>query len=402
MSVFDNFAAIHITTLLIGIGSIVLLILLKKINKKLPGSLIVVVLGMLVVYFSGLSDQGVKIVKDIPGGLPSFGIPVVNFDAIKSLLPIALTISFVGFMESIAVAKAIQAKHKNYQVIPNQELMGLGLANIFGSFFKAFPVTGGFSRTAVNDQAGAKTGLASIISAVLIIITLLFLTDYFYYLPNAVLAAIIMVAVYGLIDVTEAKHLWKNDKQDFWLFIVTAIATLTLGIEEGILVGLVLSLGMLVFKVSYPHIAVLGQVPDSKEFRNIERFENLTTFEDTFIMRFDARLYFANSNAFRDFIYNNIKENSKIKFVLIDATAINSVDSTAIHMLEDLYSDLEQRGIKLVFANVKGPVRDTLAQNVFLSDEKKHRFYISTQDAMNAILKIKSNEHIPFVMQSDI
>jgi SulP family sulfate permease len=401
MTVFDKISEINMPTLLIGLGSIIILVILKKINKKIPAPLIVVILGMVIVYFSGLFNEGVKIVKDIPGGLPGFDTPIFDLTAIKSLLPIALTISFVGFMESIAVAKAIQSKHKNYQVVPNQELIGLGLANIFGSFFRSFPVTGGFSRTAVNDQAGAKTGLASIISAVLIIITLLFLTEYFYYLPNAVLAAIIMVAVYGLIDFDEAKHLWHNDKSDFWLFIITAIATLSLGIEEGILMGVLLSLGMLIFKVSYPHIAELGQVEGSKEFRNIERFDNLITFENTFIMRFDARLYFANSNAFRDVIQDRVKQDDKIKFVLVDCTAINSIDSSAVHMLKDLYNDLEERGIKMVFANVKGPLRDSLTKNVFLSEEKKHRFYISTHDAMQAILKIKSNEHFDFVLQSD-
>ncbi len=156
---------------------------------------------------------------------------------IELLIPMALTIALISFMESIAVAKAIQTKHRDYKVDPNQEIISLGLSNIVGSFFQSYPTTGGFSRTAVNDQAGAKTGLASIISAVLIIITLLFLTPYFYNLPKAILASVIMVAVFGLIDYKEAIHLWKSNKTDFWMLIVTFLATLILGVEMGIGIG---------------------------------------------------------------------------------------------------------------------------------------------------------------------
>ncbi|NNM15718.1 MAG: sodium-independent anion transporter, partial [Bacteroidia bacterium] len=178
LNVIENFGSINVPTLLIGAGAIALLLIIKSINKKIPGPLLAVLFGIGAVYFLGLHEQGVKIVKDVPGGLDIFGIPSIDLTSVTSLIPVALTIAFIGFMESIAVAKAIQAKHKDYEVTANKELIGLGLANIIGSFFKAFPVTGGFSRTAVNDQAGARTGLSPIISAVLIIFTLLFLTEY--------------------------------------------------------------------------------------------------------------------------------------------------------------------------------------------------------------------------------
>ena len=401
-NIISNFSEIHIPTLIIGASSIILLVLFKKVSKKIPAPLIVVVLGMLIVYFMGLYEQGVSIVKDIPGGLPSLSFPVINSKAIMTLFPIALTISFVGFMESIAVAKAIQSKHKNYEVVPNQELISLGLANIVGSFFKAFPVTGGFSRTAVNDQAGAKTGLASIISAVLIIITLLFLTSYFYYLPNAILAAIILVAVYGLIDFAEAKHLWKHDKRDFTVFITTAIATLSLGIEEGILVGVLLSLGMLIYKVSYPHVAELGRVKSSNEFRNVERFENLEVYENILILRFDAQLYFANANSFRDHVLHKIKSNNKIRHVIIESSAISSIDSSAVHMLKDLNIFLLSEGIQLYMSNVKGPLRDLLEKNDFIHDQSQQYFFLSTKDAVDFIQGNSENKFINYVLQTDI
>jgi len=298
------------------------------------------------------------------------------------------------------VAKAIQAKHKNYEVVPNQELIGLGLANIFGSFFKAFPVTGGFSRTAVNDQAGAKTGLASIISAVLIIITLLFLTQYFYFLPNAVLAAIIMVAVFGLIDYKEAIHLWNHDRMDFVVFIVTAIATLSLGIEEGILFGVLLSLGMLIYKVSYPHIAELGRVPGSDEYRNVARFNNLHTNEDMLIVRFDSQLYFANSTALKDYVSDKIMKKPQIKHVILDCSSISSLDSSAIHMIHDLVENLHDNGRELYLTSVKGPVRDILSKNNILNSGNVHHYYLSNRDAVKDIKYNDGNEFSDYVGQS--
>lgn len=214
----------------------------------------------------------------------------------NSLLPMAITIALVSFMESIAVAKAIQSKHRDYKVLPNQELIGLGMANVVGSFFQSYPTTGGFSRTAVNDQAGAKSGLAAIISASLIIITLLFLTPLFYNLPKAILASVIMVAVFGLIDYKEAIHLWKSNKTDFFLLLITFFATLTIGIEKGIGLGVILSLAMVILKTTRPNVAVLANIHGTHFYRNIERFgEDVILDDDILIMRFDAQLYFANT-----------------------------------------------------------------------------------------------------------
>lgn len=401
INVFQNYENINLPTLLIGAGAIILLLVIKKVGKKIPGPLVVVVLGIAVVYFLGLFDQGVKIVKEVPDGLPAFGLPSFDLGKMQALLPIALTISFVGFMESIAVAKAIQNKHKNYEVSSNQELIGLGLANIFGSFFKAFPVTGGFSRTAVNDQAGAKTGLASIISAVLIILTLLFLTDYFYYLPKAVLAAIIMVAVFGLIDTAEAKHLWKTDKKDFILFMVTAIGTLSLGIEEGILIGVVLSMAMVIYRVSYPHIAELGRIPDTNIFRNVNRFDNLEVQDDVLIARFDAQLYFANLGYFKDYLYKKLEERPNIKNFILDAGSINSIDSSALHMLKDLIIDLDQNGISFYIVELKGPIRDILVKNNIMIEDGQAHFFISTNDALAHINNNNSKDLKEFVYQTN-
>lgn len=397
---WSQLSDIHLMSFIIGVSAIIILIIVKKINKKIPAPLVVVILGVLIVYLGGLDEQGIKIVGTIPQGLPTFSMPNFDFGTMQKLLPTAFTIAFVGFMESIAVAKAIHARHKDYKLDANQELVSLGLANMVGSFFKSFPVTGGFSRTAVNDQAGAKTGLASIISATLIILTLLFLTSYFYYLPNAVLAAIILVAVYGLIDFKEAKHLWHTDKTDFYLFVAAVVGTLLLGIEEGILLGVLLSLVILIYRVSYPHVAELGRLGDGTTFRNTDRFENAQVDDHIIIMRFDSQLYFANVNYFREKVTDLIKKRNNAAYFILDASAISTVDSSALHMLHDLIGELKSSGIDFLVANMIGPVRDIMTKGGVISIIGKEHCFVSVLAAYEFASAEIKNEDIDFATQT--
>ncbi len=381
---FEQMGSINWAAFGIGIAGIVLIKGVKKINKAIPGPLLAVLFGILAVWGLGLTEQGVKIVGAVPDGLPVFGIPSLDLANIQSLLPIALAISLVSFMESIAVAKAIQSKHKDYKIVPNQELIALGMANIGGSFFQSYPTTGGFSRTAVNDQAGAKTGMAAIISAILIVLTLLFLTPLFYFLPKAILASVIMVAVFGLIDIKEARHLWKANRSDFWMLVVTFAATLSLGIEQGIGIGVVLSLAMIIFRTTRPHIAELGNVPGTHFYRNKNRFQQVQERNDLLILRFDAQLYFANVNFFRDKMNELIQAKGKaLKTIIINAESINNVDSSAIHALEELVDDLQAEQISLFFSGVKGPVRDAFVKGHLLEKIGKHAFFMSVQEAVD-------------------
>ncbi|MCB0637480.1 MAG: solute carrier family 26 protein [Lewinella sp.] len=384
LSALQQVGAIHWATFAIGLGGIALILLVKRVNKAIPGPLLAVIFGILAVWGLGLADGGVKIVGEVPQGLPSFQLPGLNLDTLQILLPTALAISLVSFMESIAVAKAIQAKHKNYQVIPNQELIGLGLANLGGSLLQAYPVTGGFSRTAVNDQAGAKTGLAAIISAALIVLTLLFLTPLFYYLPNAILASVIMVAVFGLIDIKEPVHLWKANRTDFWMLIVTFVATLALGIEQGIGIVVVLSLAMVVFKTTRPHIAQLGKVPGTHFYRNVERFPEVEERPDLLVLRFDAQLYFANINFFKEQVIERAdRRGNQLQAVIINAESINNLDSSAVHGLAEVLEELNNRKVQLILTGVKGPVRDALAKGHLLEKMGEDQFFMSVQEAVD-------------------
>ena len=383
----QNVSEISIYTALIGFGSIVTLILLKRWKKTFPSALVVVVAGTVVTALLGLSNQGVAIVGTVPIGLPSFEVPGMNMSDFSSLIPIILVISLVSYMESIAVAKAI-ANKRGYKVDANQELIALGGANIGGAFFQSFPVTGGFSRTAVNDQAGAKTTVASIITAILIGFTVLFLTPLFYYLPNAVLAAIIMVAVAGLFDFKEMKHLWKTDKKDLAMLLVTFVSTLLLGIEEGIAVGVVLSLVLVIYSTTRPHSAVLGRLGDTKNYRNIDRYTEAQVDKDILIYRYDSSLYFANVEHFQETLADQIERaGDELELIILDASAINTIDSTGIHAMKEMIANVREKDIRFFIAGAIGPVRDKLKKSGVQEIMGSENFFFDVDDAVSFFKK---------------
>lgn len=398
----QNIQDVNIQTLLIGVVAIALILLVRRYKLKVPGPLLAVVFGVLAVWSLGLHTDGVKIVGDVPKGLPSFSIPSFDLSVWAKLIPTALTISFIGFMESIAVAKAIRAKHKDYDVSPNQELIALGMANIGGAFFQSFPTTGGFSRTAVNDQSGAKTGIASIISAAIIALTLLFLTPLFYFLPKAILASVIMVAVFGLIDFKEATHLWKTDRSDFLMMIATFVGTLLLGIEEGILIGVVLSLGYIIYQTTRPHVAVLGKIPNTTHYKNVDRFKHLEQRDDILVIRFDARLYFANSNFFKNTIEEKMaKKGKSLKYLVIDADSMNGIDSSGLHALEEIIDDSTDMGVQIFFTGVKGPMRDMFHKAGITEKIGKENFFFQIHHAVENIDNLAKNEYLDYTLQTN-
>ena len=353
----------HLPTMFVGLGAILFLWIIRRYSRRLPGALLVVLVGILVCWLGGLQEMGVAIVGDIPRGLPALQMPDLKYTDVRALLPAVLTISLMGYMESIVVAKAVQSKAKDYRIDSNQELIAQGMANIAGSFFQAFPVAGSFSRTAVNHQSGARTGISSIVAALLILLTLLLLTPLFYYLPKAVLGAVIVFAITGLFEWKEAVHLWKTDRRDFTMLLVTFLLTLTLGIETGIVTGVVLSLSLVIYSSSRPHYAVLGRLPGSTIYKNIARFPEAEEEEGVLIIRMDARLYFANLEYVRDALEKETASRPETELIIIDATSISTIDSSAVIMLQDLIRDFGQLGMNFRFLGLIGPVRDALRKN---------------------------------------
>jgi len=359
----EQISSVHVSTVVIGASSVVALMLMKRYSPRFPRALAVVVVSSLAVWLLGLDSGGVSIVGKVPAGLPSLTLPKLDWAAMSSLLPVALTIALVGFMESIAVAKKY-ARINGYEVDANSELVGLGMANVLGGFFQGYAVTGGFSRTAVNAQAGARTPIAAIVTASVVALTLLFLTPLFYFLPNAVLAAIIMTAVFGLIDVKEMRHLWHVKKTDFAMLAITFLSTLSLGIEQGIIVGVVASIGVIVVRTTRPHVAVLGRLPGTDVYRNVKRFPEAEITPGVLAIRLDAQFYFGNVNFLKE-VLSDLEHGARetIKAVVIDASGINQLDSSAEMALRDILEDYRKRGIELFLANVKGPVRDVLERS---------------------------------------
>jgi SulP family sulfate permease len=303
---------------------------------------------------------GGEVVGSIPEGLPSIQMPSFNLDALGSLLSAALVISLVGFMEAISIAKAVAAKTKE-RIDPNQELIGQGLANMVGSLSQAFPVSGSFSRTAVNMNAGAKTGLSSVITALIVLVALLFLTPLLYHLPQAVLAAIIIMAVVGLVNFKAVKHAWQASKHDGIAAVVTFFATLAFAphLDSGIMVGAGLALGLYLYRTMSPRVAVLGRYKDGT-LRDIKVNPDLPTSKHVVAIRFDGSLYFANVPYFEDAMLEAVSKNPEAKYVLVVGDAINELDASGEEVIHHLVERLHSAGITLVFSGLKKQVLDVM------------------------------------------
>ena len=381
---------INLHSLIIGIVSIILLILIKGWSSKIPSALVIVVIGICWVTFTHQIQPSVAIVGNIPDGLPNFSFPPLKWEIIKELIPISLTIALVAFMEAISIAKSIQEKHKTYEINPNQELLALGASNMIGSFFQSYPTTGGFSRTAVNNEAGAKTGVAALISALIVAIILTFFTDWFYYLPKSVLGAIIIVAVIKLIDYKYAIRLYKIRKDEFLVLLITFIATLFIGITEGILFGIIFSFLLLVYRTSKPHYAFLGRIGSTNYFKNVKRFpDEVVLRDDLIILRFDAQLFFGNIHFFKKLVFDSLNKNPrKVKGFIINARSMNYIDSTAIEQLIDIIEKIQEKGIRVMLVGATGPTRDSVIKSKLINVVKKGNLFITSGDATDSFDKV--------------
>ena len=386
ISLVNSEISIHFPTLMIGVISIFILLILKKWTPKIPSALVVVILSSLWVYFGKQYQEGVAVVGLVPGGLPSFNTPNFNIETIKNLIPISLTLAIVGYLESISISKTIAEKYKYYQLNPNQELIALGSSNIIGSLFQSYPTTGGFSRTAVNDQAGARSGVASLICALVVAITVSFFTQWFFYLPKAVLGSIIIVAVIQLIDIKYAIRLYNSRKDEFAILLFTFILTLFVGISQGIIYGIILSLLLLVYRASKPHYAFLGRIGSTNYFQNIERFpDEVTVREDLIILKFDAQLFFGNIEFFKQLVFDAVEKNSKkIKGFIINARSINYIDSTAAEELVVIIKKLQKKDIRVMIVGAIDPSRDIIINSKLIDVLKRQNLFVTSGDATNS------------------
>ena len=405
-NVFEKITTLHWKSFLIGGISILIIYGLRRISKKIPGALLVVILGILVMKWYSTSFEGVEIVKNIPKGLPPFEIPRLDYPLFLKLLPIALTLAFIGFLQGISIAKVLDEDNPESTLNANKELIALGLGNIAGSFFSSYTSTGSFSRSAINKEVGAKTTMSNLIAALFILLTLLFLTPIFYHLPKTVLAAIIITAVFSLIKVKDIQFLWNSNKKDFVMMLVTFIITLTIGIKEGILIGVLLSIFVVIFETSRPHMAILGKVPNTTHFyRNVNRFDDVIIDSHILIVRFDAQLYFANADYFKDKLEEFVKEKSdKLKLIIIDAEVINNIDSSGIATLGTILDRYVKRGITVYFTGVKGPVRDAFSKSKLIDKIGSENCFMSIQrgvDHYQQGFEASEKKHSKYVNQAN-
>ena len=386
---------LHVTTSLLGCSALLFLFfarrylatVLKQVGLSAKSAdlaaklapMLVVIVATLIVQLGQLDQQAqVSVVGSVPSGLPSLAIPTIELHDIQALWLPALLISLVGFVESVSVAQSLALK-RNQRITPNKELLGIGAANIASAFSGGYPVTGGFARSVVNFSAGANTPAAGVVSAIFMAIVVAVATSWFYYLPHAVLAATIIVAVIGLIDFKTLQQSWHYDRADAISLILTFLGVIFLGVEEGIVIGVVLSLAVVVWRSSRPHMAVVGRVPGTEHFRNIDRHDvELAT--GLIALRIDESIYFANAQVLEDKIESLVAESTGTRAVLLIMSAVNQLDSTALGMLDELEKNLQAKGINLQFAEIKGPVLDRL-HTTDLGQRMHDRIFLSTHQA---------------------
>jgi SulP family sulfate permease len=384
LSVVQNLNETHLITVAVGLSAMSLILITKKYLPKFPSALIVSVFGVLLIWSTRWDLHGVEIVGYIPAGLPDVGLLTVSPDLMRDMLPFALTLAVIGYVEIISITKELEEQEEKYSLKPNKELMALGTANLVGSFFQSYPVSASFSRSAVKFQAGAKTGMTAVFSALIVGLTLLFFTSLFFYLPIAILAGIIMVAVIHLINVRYAIDLYKTRRDEFFLLLMTCLLTLFVGISEGILIGALLSLLLMVIRTSKPHYAVLAKVSGTNYYKNVTRFETDTKInDDILIIRFDAQLFFGNRDYFRKIVFEEMEKKPNLKGLILVARGITYIDSSGLSTLGAMIKSFQQEGILFMVAGAIGPARDVLQQSKLTDLIQEKNMFAKTADAVN-------------------
>ena len=373
-SLRESIIELNWITLLIGSLTTVFLLWVRKgflplllkigLNQRVSdifakaGPIIAIVATTLIAWSFSLTERGVKVVGEVPQGLPPISLPSFSMDIWTSLIGSAILMSLIGFIESISIARTLAAT-KRQRIDPDQELIGLGAANVGAAFTSGFPVTGGFSRSVVNYDAGAETPAAGAFTAIGLGVASIFLTTLIFYLPKVTLAATIIVAVLALVDFSILKKTWIYSKADFAAVAATMSVTLIMGVELGVIVGVLISILSHVYKSSRPHIAIVGQIPGTEHYRNVLRHDVLVN-PQVLTIRVDESLYFANTRFLEERIYSEVAKQSELKHVILMCSAVNAIDMSALESLELINERLRLGGIKFHLSEVKGPVMDKL------------------------------------------
>ena len=399
-SIVEHLDQSNLITLGIGVSAIVFLFWVRGNLKPLlncmslgplltdlltkAGPVFAVVATTLSAWGFDLAQDGVRIVGDVPQSLPPLTMPGFDLDLLQQLMVPAILISIIGFVESVSVAQTLAAK-KRQHIDPNQELIGLGAANLGAAFTGGFPVTGGFSRSVVNFDAGAETPAAGVFTAIGLAIAAVALTPLVYYLPNATLAATIIVAVMSLVDFSILKKTWMYSRSDFIAVAATIILTLGFGVEVGVAAGVGISIILHLYKTSVPHVAEVGLVPGTQHFRNIHRYD-VETDPALLTLRVDESLYFVNARFLEDLVKHRVVDGGGVKNVILMFSAVNEVDFSALESLEAINERLKSLNVGFHLSEVKGPVMDRLSRSRLI-DEMNGKIFMSQYDAWTTFHK---------------
>ncbi len=382
-----NLGETHWPTLIMGLASFAIMLGLKRFAPKIPAVLVAVVGTTLVSYLIGFEKMGGQVVGFVPEGLPGFSVPVFNLEILSDLFIAAAIIAMIGFMEAISIAKAMAAKTKD-RVNPNQELIGQGMANIMGSMFQSYPASGSFSRSAVNFDTGAKTGFSSVVTAAIVVITLLFLTPLLHHLPKATLAAVVIMAVFGLISLQSMKHVWTANKHDGIAAVTTFVLTIGFApkLDYGLVIGVVLSLALYLYRTMKPRVSILGRYEDGV-LRDIKINKGIPTDENIIAVRFDGSLYFANVSYFEEAMLKAVADCPNAKFLLVIGDAINQMDASGEEVLHHLVDRLHGNDITVVICGLKRQVLDVIKATHLLEVIGEHNLFIHEDSALDEIYK---------------
>lgn len=379
---------VHLATLLASGGFILTLLLLKRWVNRVPASVVVMGATLLALLFVDPAEYGIDQIGAIPQGLPSFQWDHLAFDELRGMFSTALTLSFIQFMTIASLSKTY-ARKGGYTADPNRELIAIGSANFLGGFFQAPPVSASFSRSAIAREVDAQTTFFNVFSAILIVLTLLFLTPVFEQLPRNLLSGIIVLSVTSLIDIQEIRYLFHAKRRDALIATITFVAVLFIGIQEGIILGISTSALAILIKLGKPSAAELGLLPGTRIFRNVTRFEEAKTIQGVLILRIDASFSFVNAGFFKKYILTKSLESQPISYVIIDGTTISDMDITAMESLSMLIEDLKQHDIELYFAGLIGPVRDILEKSESDNLKAPERHHPTLHDAVKYALQLQ-------------
>jgi SulP family sulfate permease len=383
LSLWQGLPRLHLPSALLGGGALLLLFVAKQWSPpKFPTMLLLIVGATALVGLLGKA-WGVTTLETIPSGLPAFSIPGLELTTLRQLLPVALVLALISFVETLSIGKAFAPNHDYYRPQPNRELIALGLSKLAGSFFQSIPTSASFSRSAVVESGGGQTAMSNVVAVILLLLVLLFLTPALYHLPVPVLAAIIVFSVRKLFDLAEMRRLWRLAPRELITLLITFFFTIFAGLQYGIAGGVLLSLFFVFWRAARPHLAELGRVEGTNAFRNRLRFTDAEIDPAVLIVRFDAELYFGNADFFLDQMEALVRERGDaLRAVILDGHTVNDIDTSGIFVLTAFHDTLAKKGIELYLCGMIGPVRDKLFRCGLMESMGAEHHFLSIQSAL--------------------